>query len=173
MMETKRKIGWITLGSILAFWSTQVYAQGTATETIGLRIDVQSSFNIEIVSEEPGEVQLGPILPGEGPVMQEVKVKVRTNAGRPYRVTHTVDQASEQGWVLPSDDLQLTVSDGLRGGRSEIKGFQPLTPGTTVLFSSGPRGRADEFTIKYRASTKQVRRAGLYRIRAVVEGNLL
>ncbi len=173
-METKRKAGWIALGWILSLGSSHVHAQGTATETIDSELNVEPFFLVT-TSQEGGEVNLGPILPGEGSFQAEVKVDVLTNTGRPYQVVQkmTGPPVNERGLEFPSSRLQLAVSDGIRGGQSQVKGFQPLAPGITVLFSSTPKGAADQFTITYRSSTEGITPTGSYRTSVGIEGEML
>lgn len=168
------KVGCIALGWILALLGARAYAQGTATETLGFQINVEPVFSVETVSEEAGEVELGPILPGEAPPSKQVRILIHTNTGQPYRVIQKVDQlpVSELGVEFPAQELQFAVSDGIRGGQSQVGGFQPLTPGVTFLFSSTPQGQADQFTITYRSPSQQVIPAGIYRARLAIEGEL-
>jgi len=158
-------------------WGTPVGAQGTATETIDFLIQVEQGFHIDVSSEETSGdwVSLGPIVPGGAGEIRRVTVTIRTNAERPYRIVQRVDHppTNAQGNSLPLAALEYAVSDGVHGGTSQVNGFQPVTPGTTVLFSSGPKGKSDRFTITYRSSSPHILPAGTYRARLNIEGELL
>lgn len=139
-----------------------------------MQINIEPTFFVETTTEQGGDVQLGPILPGENPASQNVKVFIRTNQGRPYRVIQKLEQKllSERGLDFPAEQIQLVVSEGIHGGRSEVKGPRTLPTDTLVIFSSSPDGNADEFTITYLSSSKQVVPAGTYRSRIQIEGEL-
>lgn len=147
-------------------------AQGTATETVGFSIQVDPVFKVESTSDQGGNIEF-PLRPGE-PVSRSAQVSVRSNTGRPYRILQRLEQPllNERGADAADEPVLFTVTDGVHGGRSEVVSPQPLTTQPVILFTSGPQGESDDFTITYSVSSKQLVPAGSYRARILIEEEL-
>lgn len=162
----------LMLGAL--FYGGPAHAQGTDRETVHFEIYVDPVFFVETTSNRGGNIELGPLLPNRGPASEIAKIAVHTNTGKAYRIIQQLDQPliSETGVEFPARDISFVASDGMRGGRSEIKSPTPLSSQPTTIFRSNLRGDADEFTITYLIKSKRVIPAGLYRARISVEGEL-
>ena len=147
-------------------------AQGTATETIGLEINIEPVFFVESSSEAGGNLELEPAQFGESSASQTATVVIHTNQGRPYRILQRLEQdlLSERGFELSKEQVLFLVSDGIHGGRSEVKSPQPLTTDSVVVFTSSAKGDADQFTILYSSTpSREVVPSGTYRARLFIE----
>ncbi len=144
-------------------------AQGTATETVGFSIQVEPVFKVESTSDQGGNIEF-PLRIGE-PISRPARVSVRSNTGRPYRILQRLEQplSNEKGADMAEEPVMFTVTDGVQGGRSEVKAPQPLTTQPVVLFTSGPEGASEDFTVTYSVSSKQLVPAGSYRARILIE----
>jgi hypothetical protein len=170
-MDIKIPAGWTLL--IFGITASPAVAQGTATETIGIEIQIDPVFVVEVQSEA-GNVILGPLLPGTGTISEKAEVIIRTNRGQPYQVVQRLEERlmSDRGADFALDGVQFFASDGLKGGRSEVRAPKPLAPGPAVLFTSNLRGDADRFSVFYTVSTGPIVPEGNYRGRIQIEGNL-
>ena len=137
-------------------------AQGTTTETVGFSISIEPVFKVNSSSSEGGNVELGPLVPGQAAPSRTAVVSVRSNTGRPYRII----QRLEQEFPAP---VQFTVTDGTQGGQSEVHSPQPLTTQSVTLFTSGPDGESDDFRINYSVASTELVPAGNYRARVLIE----
>ena len=146
-------------------------AQGTATETVGFSINIEPLFAVNVSSQEGGSIELGPVGPGEGPASRIARVSVRSNLGRPYRIVQHLEQKllSERGAEFTEEPVLFTVTNGANGGRSEASSPTPLTEQPAVLFTSGPEGESDDFTITYAVSSQKLVPAGSYRARVIIK----
>lgn len=135
------------------------WAQGTATETVGFSISIEPVFTVSSSSEEGGNVRLGPVGPGQPPASKTATVSVRSNTGRRYQVLQRIEQE------LPSQVL-FTVTEGVNGGRSEVKAPAPLTTQPAAIFTSD--GESDDFTITYSIPPGLIP-AGSYRARVLLK----
>ncbi|GEM_PF-2305969 len=147
-------------------------AQGTATETVGFSVNVEPVFVVNSSAEGGGNIDLGPVGPGEPPASRVARVSIRSNTGRPYRITQRLEQRlqSDGGSDLQEEQVLFTVTDGVSGGRSEVSSPTPLTPQPVTLFTSGPQGESDDFTIVYTvSSSRRLIPAGSYRARVIIE----
>ena len=144
-------------------------AQGTATETVGFSIQVEPVFVVESTSDQGGNLEFQ-MKPGET-VSRSARVSVRSNAGRPYRILQRLEQPLMSGSSgdAAEQPVLFVVTDGVRGGRSEVKSPQPLTTQPTVVFESGREGESDDFTITYSVSPKHLVPAGSYQARILIE----
>lgn len=155
--------------ALLLALSPTAHAAETALETIEFRIQIDPVFHVETDSKEAGNVQLGPVTPGNPQALDTARVIIHTNRGRPYRIVQYLGQEfmSERGFPLRKDVL-YSVSNGTHGGHSEVSSPQPLTSEHTVIFSN-KEGVSDQFTISYFGSTDKVIPAGRYRAPIVIE----
>ncbi len=147
-------------------------AQGTATETVGFSVNIDPVFVVNVSAEGGGNIDLGPVGPGEPPASRIARVSVRSNTGRPYRITQRLEQRLQGngGSDLEEEPVFFTVTDGVNGGRSEVKSPTPLTPEPVRLFTSGPGGESDDFTVVYTVSSShRLLPAGSYRARVIIE----
>ncbi len=171
-METKHLF---TLATVLCFfWNAEASAQGTATETIGMEINIEPAFSVETTADQAGgNIELGPLLP-HGSATQTAHVIVYTNRGQPYRITQHLKQdfQNEFGAEFDPSGMLFSVSNGLHGGQSEVTDLTPVKNGPTVIFTSNRRGDADEFTITYAAKPKKLIPAGRYRAQIKIEGEI-
>ncbi len=163
------------LGSVLLLTACAglpfAFALDTATQTLHFEVHIEPVFYVESSSEEGGaSIQLGPILPHAGPAVQRAKVVIHANRPGPYQIHQWLEQklTNEEGEDL--EEIQFVVSDGVEGGRSEIKSPIRLTTDPTILFSSP--GGPDQFTITYSSSAKGIIPSGKYRARIQIEGKL-
>lgn len=142
----------------------------TATETVGFSINVEPVFLVTSDSEEGGNIPLGPVGPGGGTSTKSATVSVRTNSGRPYRIIQRLEQKllNDRGAGVAEEPVLFTVTDGVNGGRSEVRQPAPLTTERTVIFSSDS-GEPDDFRILYTVSSGRMIPAGSYRARVVIE----
>lgn len=142
-----------------------LFAQSSAVSTISFEINIEPVFALKQSSREGGNVTLGPVLPGKGTVIGTVDVNISTNQGIPYRITHELESnfMSEKGYILPSEKVRFSVSEGVNGGRSEVMGEQPLAKEKMVIFSSNSRGDGDQFTVTYFVGEQKIIPAGRYR----------
>ncbi len=157
----------------LLFLPATAWGQGTATRTIGLEIEVEPAFSVE-TQVETGNAKLGPLSPGGPAATSQVKVIIHTNRGQRYRVIHRMEGelVSDRGFDFPRKGIFYSASDGLNGGKSQVRSRQPLGLKPTPVFSSGRKGEADEFTLSYTAAADQVFPAGNYRARISIEGEV-
>lgn len=162
------------LAALVLFTCPAALAQETATETRELRIHIQPVFYVETDADAEGDVKLSSAAVSGGQYTDTSRVRVHTNSGRPYRVTHRLEQAmlSNRGSALPERQILFTVSDGERGGRSGVTSPQPLTQDPAVIFTSSDRGDADEFTISYFTTSQRMVAAGTYRAKILIDGEL-
>ncbi len=147
-------------------------AQGTATETVGFSVNVEPVFVVNSSAEGSGSIDLGPVGPGDPPASRVARVSIRSNTGRPYRIVQRLEQRLQGagGSDLEEEPILFTVTDGAQGGRSEVRSSTPLTPQPVTLFTSGPGGESDDFTILYTVSPSQrLIPAGNYRARVIIE----
>ena len=162
-MSSPRKRGSILLvAALLLGIAAPALAQGTATETVGFSVNIEPVFAVNVSAENGGNIDLGPVGPGEPPVSRIARVSVRSNTGRPYRIVQRLEQKL-QGETL------FTVTDGVNGGRSEANSPTPLTSQPVALFASGPGGESDDFTVVYAVSSRHLIPAGSYRARVILE----
>lgn len=161
----------LTLVSLFFCFSGHCLAQGTATETVGFSVNVEPLFVVNTSAEGGGNIDLGPAGPGEPPASRVARVSVRSNTGRPYRITQRLEQRlqGDGGSGLEEEPVLFTVTDGADGGRSEVKSPTPLTPDPVTLFTSGPEGESDDFTVVYTVSSRRLIPAGSYRARVIIE----
>ena len=147
------------------------FAQGTATETVGFSINIEPVFVVNSSAEGGGNIDLGSVGPGEPPASRIARVSVRSNTGRPYRIVQRLEQKlqGDRGSDLGEEPVLFTVTDGAQGGRSEVNSPTPLTPQPVTLFTSGPRGESDDFTIVYTVSSRRLIPAGSYQARVILE----
>ncbi len=132
-------------------------AQGTATETVGFSIQVEPVFKVESTSDQGGNI--------------EFPLRIGEPISRPPRILQRLEQplSNEKGADMAEEPVMFTVTDGVQGGRSEVKAPQPLTTQPVVLFTSGPEGASEDFTVTYSVSSKQLVPAGSYRARILIE----
>ena len=156
---------------LVVLGSPRGLAQGTSTETVGFSINIEPVFVMKGSAEKGGNVELGPLRPGEQPAPGRATVSVRTNRGRPYRIVQRLEQnlLNEKGSDLSEEPVLFSATDGTRGGRSEAKAPVPLTTQPAILFSSNPEGGSDDFTVTYSVSSRQMVPAGSYRARVLLE----
>ena len=147
---------------VLLGFAAPSLAQGTATETVGFSVNIEPVFVVNSSAEGGGNIDLGPVGPGEPPASRVARISVRSNTGRPYRITQRLEQEL-QGEIL------FTVTDGIHGGKSEASVPTPLTPQPAAIFTSGPEGESDDFTVVYTVSSRRLIPAGSYRARVVIE----
>ncbi len=161
---------WILAAALLCIGGSSL-ARGTSTETVGFSLKIEPVFVVKDSSEEGGNIELGPLLPGEQPAPKRANISVRTNRGRPYRITQRLEQnlLNEKGSGLSEEPVLFSATDGRRGGQSEAKTPAPLTTQPAVLFSSNPEGESDDFTVTYSVSSSQMVSAGSYRARILLE----
>ena len=157
------------LGILLA--ATAGWAQGTATETVGFSVNIEPVFVVNSSAEGGGNIDLGPVGPGEPPASRVARVSVRSNTGRPYRITQRLEQAlqGDRGSEFGEEPVLFTVTDGRSGGKSEVSAPASLTPQPVTIFTSGPGGESDDFTIVYTVSSRRLIPAGSYRARVIIE----
>lgn len=167
-MRSRNAIGMAGL-AILLLSSSPSRAADTALETIEFRIQIEPVFHLETDSKQAGNVQLGPLVPGDRQALDTARIIVHTNRGRPYRIVQYLGQElmSERGFSLKGKVL-FSVSNGIHGGRSEVDSLQPLTTKQTVILSN-KEGVSDQFTISYFAASEGVNPAGYYRAPIVIE----
>lgn len=152
--------------------SGSILAQGTATETVGFSVNIEPVFVVNSSAEGGGNIDLGPVGPGDPPTSRVARVSIRSNTGRPYRIIQRLEQKlqSDGGTDLEEEPVLFTVTDGVNGGRSEARAPVPLTPQPVTLFTSGPGGESDDFTIVYMVSpSRRLIPAGNYRARVIIE----
>jgi hypothetical protein len=75
----------------------------------------------------------------------------------------------DRGSDLGEEPVLFTVTDGMNGGLSEVSSPTPLTPQPVTLFTSGPGGESDDFTVVYTVSSRRLMPAGSYRARVIIE----
>lgn len=167
----RRTLG--AFGFLLAVAAGPAFAQDAFTETREMRIQVQPLFFVESDADGSGSVDLGSGWKGGGENSDTVRVVVHSNRGTPYRIIHRLEQEllNERGQSMPERRVLFSVSNGVRGGLSEVKSPQPLTQDPVVIFSSSG-GEADEFNIFYINSSDKMVPAGTYRARILIEGEL-
>lgn len=158
----------------LLFPSSSAAAQETATEVRELKIQIQPVFYVESDADAGGNIDLESAWAGGGSTSDTVRVKVHTNRGVPYRIVQQLEQdlLSERGHRLSEKQVLFSVSDGLHGGQSEVKGPRALAKDRLVIFTSNRQGDADEFTLSYLNSSKKMVPAGTYRARILIDGEL-
>ncbi len=166
------RAGLLVILGVLTFGTgPRALAQGTTTETVGFSISIEPVFVVKDSSEEGGNIELGPLSPGEQPAPKRANISVRTNRGRPYRIAQRLEQnlLNEKGSGLPEEPVLFSATDGRRGGQSQVKTPAPLATQPAVLFSSNPEGESDDFTVTYSVSSRQMVSAGSYRARILLE----
>ena len=157
--------------AVLLGFAAPSLAQGTATETVGFSVNIEPVFVVNSSAEGGGNIDLGPVGPGEPPASRVARVSVRSNTGRPYRITQRLEQRLQGagGSDLEEEPVLFTVTDGVNGGKSEVKSPAPLTSQPVALFASGPSGESDDFTVIYTVSSRRLIPAGSYRARVIIE----
>ena len=157
--------------AILVGLAAPGFAQGTATETVGFSVTLEPIFVVNSSAEGGGNIDLGPVGPGEPPASRIARVSVRSNTGRPYRIVQRLEQRLQGNREsdLGEEAVLFTVTDGIHGGRSEVNSPTPLTPQSVTLFTSGPGGEPDDFTVVYTVSSRRLIPAGSYQARVILE----
>lgn len=145
-------------------------AQGTANETVGFSIQIEPVFSLRSTPEEGGTIDLSRSGASAVSPSKIAKVVVRSNTGRPYRITQRLEQklVGGGGSTLQEEPVYFTVSDGANGGSSQVKSPTPLSTQTAVIFTSNPKGESDEFRISY-SLTRELVKAGRYQARIIIE----
>lgn len=169
MMRSRRSIGTAGLALLLLCCSSPSRASDTDLETIEFRIQIEPVFHLKFDSKQAGNIQLGPLTPGERQALDTARVTIHTNRGTPYRLVQYLGQElmSERGFPLKGKVL-YSVSNGAQGGHPEVNALQPLTSERTVIFSNS-QGTSDQFTISYFAASDTIIPAGNYRAPIVIE----
>lgn len=162
--------GVLAAAALLCF-AGPILAQGTATETVGFSVNIEPVFAVNSSAEGGGNIDLGSVGPGEPPASRVARVWVRSNTGRPYRIIQRLEQRLQGsgGSDLEEEPILFTVTDGAQGGRSEVGSPIPLTTQPVTLFTSGPGGESDDFTVVYTVSSRGLIPAGSYRARVIIE----
>lgn len=132
---------------------------------VDLDIDIAPVF--EIAMEFPsGKVDFPNLLPGADAQIREVRVKVRSNLGKPYVVSQNFGEllTNEKGQPLAKEHFmvkQELIPETL--GKVSATEFVPVAAGDSPLFYSDAQGSPADFRVFYRLAPYPEMQPGDYR----------
>ena len=155
----------------LAFFLLVVFAKTglaqTFTKNISLSFSVEPVFTIQVASIEGGQdLNFGDLsTTGKGAIItRSLEVSIISNTGTPYKVIQQSARpaTNEKGEALPEDSIKFHLLPSRdTKGRLEVTSPTNVT-GEQVIFSSGPDGASDKFTIVYELKSPGLLNAGDY-----------
>lgn len=130
-------------------------SQGTQDFPLNVEFKVGPVFDIEVVLPPQG-VRFSKVLPTDPPQVQEVKVKVVSNLGKPYVVMQNMasNLVTPKGEEIKKEHFVLkTELVGNSTGHIKVTEFTPVGIGERPLFYSDREGSAAEFKVFYRLTS--------------------
>ena len=125
------------------------------TISVNLEIEIMPVFKLEVELSEGG-LRFSDLAPESDPQIREVQVKVKSNLGKPYIVTHNMRSSlvSQEGRKLASDLFTMkTEFTGKESGEIRFIDFTPVPLDEVSLFFSDEKGSPAQFKTIYKVET--------------------
>lgn len=131
--------------------------------SLPVTLEIENIFDFIVTPEIGNSLQFKESKPGEV-TEQKIVIQVRSNAGQPYQLQQirTEPFSSDSGEIIPEENFEILAQGG-SSGELAIMHFQPVKIGTTILYTSNPKGAGDSVTLVYRFSVPKEARGGNYR----------
>lgn len=136
---------------------------------LNVRATLEPSASLEVITPVGGktiELKAGEVHQEKN----EVLIRIKGNFGQTYRIMQSLfDNLRSDERELPAGSVFFKVSEGRKG---VVAGQGELRPGNTVLYTSSPRGEADDVLVTYHLTEPLEAKAGTYRgrVRFPIEG---
>ena len=137
----------------------------TVTQTTRVSYEIEPVTAVTVASETGVQaVRLGPVTPHTEVATQSLKVSIKTNTRQHYRVYQNFEgeMLSSVGTPFPLQKILFRVTNGEKGGVSEVPSPTQLAPGEIPIFTSSAEAGADIFRIYFVLDNTELFPAGLF-----------
>lgn len=118
--------------------------------TIPLELEIETLYFLEVEHDSAGGLNFGKFKMEGDTQGRRVRILAHNNTGQRYQVVQRVTRlfTNEAGRTLPSQNFTAVMA-GAGFGDMAIMSPRPVAAGDTVIYTSDPDGRSDEFYIDY------------------------
>lgn len=135
------------------------------TVTIDVRVEIRSTFQLNIASAKGGKnLNLGTLSQRKPTTSEVLKFQTDSNIGTTYRIVQQLTEPilSQDGTILNEQTLVFQSAGASKGTLPAAGAAMSVSETPQIVYTSNPGGFSDQFEIQYSIASTATQKAGVY-----------